>query len=78
MDTLNQGKEDKNKDIIENNNKNNSGNRNTKSAQFKVAFITQAAVIAALYVVLVVYPDGSEYHFLFDGYNYRKMPLWND
>lgn len=26
MDTLNQGKEDKNKDIIENNNKNNSGN----------------------------------------------------
>ena len=32
MDTLNQGKEDKNKDIIENNNKNNSGNRNTKSA----------------------------------------------
>lgn len=33
MDTLNQGKEDKNKDIIEN---------------------------------------------LFDGYNYRKMPLWND
>ena len=34
MDTLNQGKEDKNKDIIENNNKNNSGNRNTKSAQF--------------------------------------------
>lgn len=28
MDTLNQGKEDKNKDIIENNNKNNSGNRN--------------------------------------------------
>lgn len=27
MDTLNQGKEDKNKDIIENNNKNNSGNR---------------------------------------------------
>ena len=48
MDTLNQGKEDKNKDIIENNNKNNSGNRNTKSAQFKVAFITQAAVIAAL------------------------------
>ncbi len=38
MDTLNQGKEDKNKDIIENNNKNNSGNRNTKSAQFKVAF----------------------------------------
>lgn len=54
MDTLNQGKEDKNKDIIENNNKNNSGNRNTKSAQFKVAFITQAAVIAALYVVLVI------------------------
>ena len=39
---------------IENNNKNNSGNRNTKSAQFKVAFITQAAVIAALYVVLVI------------------------
>lgn len=30
MDTLNQGKEDKNKDIIENNNKNNSGNRNLK------------------------------------------------
>lgn len=54
MDTLNQGKEDKNKDIIENNNKNNSGNRNTKSAQFNVAFITQAAVIAALYVVLVI------------------------
>lgn len=54
MDTLNQGKEDKNKDIIENNNKNNSSNRNTKSAQFKVAFITQAAVIAALYVVLVI------------------------
>lgn len=27
---------------------------------------------------IVVYPDGSEYHFLFDGYNYRKMPLWND
>ena len=54
MDTLNQGKEDKNKDIIENNNKNNSGNRNTKSAQFKVAFITQAAEIAALYVVLVI------------------------
>lgn len=54
MDTLNQGKEDENKDIIENNNKNNSGNRNTKSAQFKVAFITQAAVIAALYVVLVI------------------------
>lgn len=20
----------------------------------------------------------SEYHFLFDGYNYCKMPLWND
>ena len=27
---------------------------------------------------IVVYPDGSEYHFLFDGYNYRKMPLWNE
>lgn len=51
MDTLNQGKEDKNKDIIENNNKNNSSNRNTKSAQFKVAFITQAAVIAALTIL---------------------------
>ena len=59
MDTLNQGKEDKNKDIIENNNKHNSGTRNPTSAQFKVAFITQAAVIV-------------------DGYNYRKMPLWND
>ena len=37
-----------------NNSKNNSGNRNIKSTQFKVAFITQAAVIAALYVVLVI------------------------
>lgn len=33
--------------ILENNNKNNS-------TQFKVAFITQAAAIAALYVVLVI------------------------
>ncbi len=54
MDTLNQGKEDKNKDIIENNNKNNSGNRNTKSAQFKVAFITQAAVIAHFMLCLLL------------------------
>lgn len=37
-----------------NNSKNNSSNRNIKSTQFKVAFITQAAVIAALYVVLVI------------------------
>ena len=40
--------------IDKNNSKNNSGNRNIKSTQFKVAFITQAAVIAALYVVLVI------------------------
>lgn len=39
MDTLNQGKEDKNKDIIENNNKNNSGNRNTKSASLRLRLL---------------------------------------
>lgn len=40
-------KEGTDRSILENNNKNNS-------TQFKVAFITQAAVIAALYVVLVI------------------------
>lgn len=39
-------KEGTDRSILENNNKNNS-------TQFKVAFITQAAVIAALYVVLL-------------------------
>lgn len=38
-----------------NNSKNNSGNRNIKSTQFKVAFITQAAVIAALIGVIGTY-----------------------
>ncbi len=27
---------------------------------------------------IVVYPDGSEYHFLFDGSKYCRMPKWND
>ena len=40
-------KEGTDRSILENNNKNNS-------TQFKVAFITQAAAIAALYVVLVI------------------------
>ena len=53
-------KEGTDRSILENNNKNNSDNRknsdnrNNNSTQFKVAFITQAAAIAALYVVLVI------------------------
>lgn len=51
-------KEGTDRNILENNNKNNSknnsDNRNNNSTQFKVAFITQAAAIAALYVVLVI------------------------
>lgn len=39
---------------------------------------TSGKITAKTQQWIVVYPDGSEYHFLFDGYNYRKMPLWND
>lgn len=39
---------------------------------------TSGKITAKTQQWIVVYPDGSEYHFLFDGYNYCKMPLWND
>lgn len=43
-----------------NNSKNNSSNRNIKSTQFKVAFITQAAVIAVLCLSLCLIIAASD------------------
>lgn len=39
---------------------------------------TSGKITAKTQQWIVVYPDGSEYHFLFDGSKYCRMPKWND
>lgn len=39
---------------------------------------TDGKITAKLQQWIVGYPDGSEYHFLFDGTKYCRMPIWSD
>mgnify|MGYP000115025913 FL=1 len=39
---------------------------------------TEGKITAKLQQWIIGYPDGSEYHFLFDGAKYCRMPKWSD